>query len=311
MGQNDSSISRRKFLKLTATAFAAGPILLAGGESVPAADTTGTRNKKTQTGALAANAPLRIISVPTAIDGGLLPLLIESFRAETGLSVLLTSSDDPYTPARMGKYDLVISHFGHRDLEKFIMKGFGRWPRTVFSNQLALFGPPSDPAKIRGQPDLPGRLSSRSPRPGLPDVINNTHGIRYLSEILWRAAGRPAKGTWYIEKDVSKGDALAFAAERGGYVIWGLTPFLQEQKIEPLSMEPLVTADALLQRIMVAVVVNPEQVSGVNAAGAARFQEYLLTPPIQAKILETHYPGVKQAVWSPGGRNNAGSALPK
>ena len=229
MGQNDSSISRRKFLKLTATAFAAGPILLAGGESVPAADTTGTRDKKTQTGALAANAPLRIISVPTAIDGGLLPLLIESFRAETGLSVLLTSSDDPYTPARMGKYDLVISHFGHRDLEKFIMKGFGRWPRTVFSNQLALFGPPSDPAKIRGQPDLLQAFKQIA-KARAPYVINNTHGIRYLSEILWRAAGRPAKGTWYIEKDVSKGDALAFAAERGGYVIWGLTPFLAGTK---------------------------------------------------------------------------------
>jgi len=65
----------------------------------------------------------------------------------------------------------------------------------------------------------------------------------------------------------------------------------------------------MLQRVMVSVVVNPERVSGVNAADAARFQKYLLSPATQARILEIHYPGIKQAVWAPAGRHNAGSAL--
>ncbi|MHC1697168.1 MAG: substrate-binding domain-containing protein [Geobacteraceae bacterium] len=310
MAEDGSTLSRRKFLKLAATALAVGPALLTGTESAFAAGTTRTADINGRKGALAVDAPLRIISVPTTIDGGLLPVLVKSFHLETGLSVEVTSSNDPFTPARMGKHDLVISHFGHRDLEKFILKGFGRWPRTVFSNQLALFGPPADPAKIRGLTNLVQafeHIAKAKP----PYVVNDTHGIRYLSEIIWRAAGKPAKGSWYVEQGVSKGDAIAFAAKRGGYVLWGITPFQQHQKAAPLPLEPLVTADALLQRIMVAVVVNPEQVSGVNAAGAARFQEYLLTPATQAKILDTHYPGIKQAEWSPAGRHNAGSALPK
>jgi len=62
---------------------------------------------------------------------------------------------------------------------------------------------------------------------------------------------------------------------------------------------------------MVSVVVNPERVSRVNADGASKFQKYLLSPAIQARILEIHYPGIKQALWAPAGRHNAGSSLPE
>ncbi len=310
MEQDNSSVSRRTFLHIAATVLVVVLALLTGAESAFAAGTKGAGGKKNIKGTPAANAPIRIISVPTAIDGGLLPALVESFRAETGLSVVVTSSVDPYTPARKGKYDLVISHFGHRDIKDFVLKGFGQWPQTVFSNQLALFGPPSDPAKVRGLTDLVQAFDQIA-KAKASYVVNDTHGIRYLTEIIWRAAGKPTKGPWYIEKDLSKGAALAFAAKNGGYVIWGITPFLEEQKTALLPIEPLVTTDALLQRIMVSVVVNPGHVPGVNTSGALKFQEYLLTPATQAKILETHYPGIKQAVWAPAGRHNSGSVLPK
>ena len=310
MAQDSTSISRRKFLKLATTALAVGPVILAGAECAPAAVSTGMNGKKDGKGAAASPATVRIASVSTAVEGGILPSLVEAFRAETGLNVVVTSTDDPYTPAGQGKHDLVISHFGHRDTEKFVLKGLGRWPRTVFSNQLGLFGPPADPAKVRGLSDLV-QAFRRIAQTGAPYVVNETHGIKYLSDIIWRAAGKPVKGPWFIEHGGSKGDAIAFAAEHGGYVLWGLTPFLREQKSTSRRLEALVTADPMLQRVMVSVVVNPERVSGVNAAGAARFQKYLLSPATQARILEIHYPGIEQAVWAPAGRHNAGSALPE
>jgi len=310
MAQDSTSISRRRFLKLATTALAVGPALLAEAESALAAASTGANVRQDRKGTVAAHATVRIASVSTAVEGGILPALVESFRAETGLDVVLTSSEDPYTPAGQGKHDLVISHFGHRDTEKFVLKGLGRWPRTVFSNQLGLFGPPDDPAKVRGQPDLV-QAFRRIAQTGAPYVVNETRGIKYLTDIIWRAAGKPAKGPWFIEHGSSKGDAIAFAAEHGGYVLWGLTPFLREQQSMPVRLEPLVTADPILQRIMVSVVVNPERVSRVNADGASKFQKYLLSPAIQARILEIHYPGIKQALWAPAGRHNAGSSLPE
>jgi hypothetical protein len=45
-------------------------------------------------------------------------------------------------------------------------------------------------------------------------------------------------------------------------------------------------------------------VNGVNDAGAAAFQAYLLAPATQAKIATFRYPDLTQQVWWPAGRHN-------
>src|SRR5258708_2830779 len=82
---------------------------------------------------------VRVTSVPTAVEGNVLPVLIADF--------------EPYTAARAGKVDIAISHYGHKHAEDFVIDGLGEWPRTIFSNQLALVGPRADPAGIRGVED--------------------------------------------------------------------------------------------------------------------------------------------------------------
>jgi tungstate transport system substrate-binding protein len=296
------SFDRRRFLKLATTAVAAGPALLAGRGAFAATEVPGPVKE-------ARSDVVRVASVTTAVEGGVLPALAEGFRRETGLELAISAGDEPYGEAEAGMADLVISHFGHKDTERFVLAGLGLWPRTVFSNQLGLFGPRSDPAGIRGLTSLVQAFGQIA-RAKAPYVVNATHGLRYLTEILWCAAGRPARGGWFVDHRTSKGDAIALAAERGGYVLWGLTPFLREEKKRPRGLEPLLSADPLLQRLMVSVLVNPAHVRGVNAAGAARFQRYLLLPVTQARILEVHYPGMERAVWAPAGRHNAGAALP-
>ncbi len=66
-------------------------------------------------------------------------------RKQCTLKVSITTAIliDLYTQARAGKVDLAISHYGHREAEQFILDGLGEWPRTIFSNQVALVGPPS------------------------------------------------------------------------------------------------------------------------------------------------------------------------
>lgn len=295
-------VSRRAFLKLATTALAVGPTILASATTHAAGPVT----------AGAANAGVvRIGSVSTAVEGGLLPGLVRSFNSQNGIQALLTLDDEPYQPQKVGRYDLIISHFGHRDAEEFIFdKRLGLWPRTVFSNQICLIGPTSDPAKVRGMTDLVHAFR-RIAAARAPYVLNRIKGVSYLTEILWEAAGRPAKGSWFIDSPgAGKRDAIALAAEHKAYVIWGLTPFLREKKVAHGALMPVVTADPLLQRIMVSVVVDPERVPGVNTAGASRFQEYLLEPATQARILTTHYAGHKEAIWAPAGRNNAGAVLP-
>jgi tungstate transport system substrate-binding protein len=254
---------------------------------------------------------LRLYSVVTAIEGGLYGDLLPDFERQTGYQVKLSGrSPDVYGPARAGKADVVISHYGHKNAESFVLDGFGAWPETVFFNPMALLGPPSDPAQVRGLTDVAdafGRIATTKS----PFVVNNIEGVKYLGEILWNAAGRPERTGWYQDRGLRERDAITSAAQQSGYTFWGLTPFLTAQQRNPLGIEPMVLEDPLLQRIMVSIRVMPKRVSGINTRGAAAFQQYLLEPSTQARIRAFRYPGIDQQIWWPAGRDNASALLPQ
>src|SRR5215211_1968544 len=253
---------------------------------------------------------VRLSSVVTPKDGGLYDDLLPDFERQTGYQVELTTGEDVYSPARNGQADVVLSHYGHEDAQTFVQDGLGQWPQTVFFNQHTLLGPPSDPARAQGLTDLVEAFR-RIAQTRSPFVVNNTEGIKYLTDVLWEAAGSPAKEGWYSDQGAQGQNAIAKAAQQGGYVLWGLTPFLRTQKQNRLDLQPLVLNDPLLQRIMVTVAVNPKEVSGVNVTGAEAFQQYLLEPATQARIRAFRLPGIDEQIWWPAGRNNAGYALPK
>lgn len=252
---------------------------------------------------------VRVVSVPTAVEGNLLPTLIAEFEKQSPLKVQLASNDDVYGLARNGFADLAISHYGHKNAEEFVMGGFGEWPRTLFSNQMALLGPPSDPAKVRDLQDA-GEAFRRIAATKSPFVVNHIDGVRYLMEVLWNAAGRPDRTGWLIDEGRRKDDAIRYAAERGAYSLWGLTPFLRLQRESRAKLEPLVVGDPLLQRMLVSIVVKPSASSGVNTAGASALQTFLLSPSTQARIREVRYPGAEGVQWVPGARHNRTAILP-
>ena len=254
---------------------------------------------------------VRVASVPTAVEGNVLTEILADFRKESGLKVDVVASQDLYELARAGSVDLAISHYGHKHAEDFVMEGFGEWPRTLFSNQMALLGPKNDPARVRGLEDV-GEAFRRIAQAKAPFLLNDIDGVRYLTEILWNAAGRPDRGDWFIdERKVRKEDAIHFAAKKGAYVFWGLTPFLRLRNDAALDLEPLVLGDPLLQRMLVSIVVKPSKVAGVNAEGATKLQSHLLAPATQARIRAVRYPGQARVMWVPGGRHNRTAMLPK
>lgn len=103
--------------------------------------------------------------------------------------------------------------------------------------------------------------------------------------------------------------AVRFAGERGAYVLWGVPPFLRWKRQQPVEqatdLEPLVIDDPALQRMMVAIVVNPKTVKGVNSDAARKFQDFLLTPAMQARVAAFRYPDFDQQVWWPAGRHSS------
>ncbi len=314
----NSSNGRREFLRWTAASALLGavPAVLAGcakpGAKVEPSPAPSLGQAAAALPVLPSNpAVVRVVSVPTAVEGNVLPELVADFMRHSSLRVELIASTDVYELARSGTVDLAISHYGHKHAEDFVMEGFGEWPRTLFSNQMALLGPKSDPAKIRGLEDV-AEAFRRIAQTKSPFVLNDIDGVRYLTEILWNAVGCPDRSGWLIDdRQFRKEDAIHYAAKKGAYVLWGLTPFSRFRNDDSLGLEPLVLADPLLQRMLVSVIVKPSKVAGVNAEGAAKLQAFLLAPATQARIRAVRYPGEPRVTWVPGGRHNRTAMLPK
>lgn len=244
---------------------------------------------------------LALVNIPDDIVS---PLLAD-FQAQTGLRAeIVYTGNDPFAEARTGRADLVIAHYGHEGTEPFVSEGFGLWPRPVFANQMALFGPPADPAKIWGLNDA-AEAFRRIAAKKANFMVNGSPAARYLEEVLWASAGIKPTGDWYMKTNAHGKRAFNAASQQGAYVLWGLPPYLRYKQQQELHIEPLVMGDPLFQRIMVAIVVNPAKVKGVNQTGALEFENYLLAPATQARIRNFRYPGIPQQVWWPAGRHNS------
>lgn len=246
---------------------------------------------------------IRLATVLTPDESGLLHSLLSDFRQESGYTVELYSGMDLYDRARAGSADLLISHYGFRGIEDFVLGGWGRWPRAVFANQVALLGPPADPAVVDGLSDV-AEAYRRIAVTRSPYVMNQSVNLRYLDQTVWNAAGRPERGSWLLDEQVGEAAAVRLAAEHGAYVFWGVTPYLALRASEALPLEPMVLADPLLQRPMVTIVVNDTAVAGINTAGALALEDYLLEPAIQAAVRTYRVDGIERQLWWPVGRAN-------
>jgi tungstate transport system substrate-binding protein len=247
---------------------------------------------------------VRLAVVNTPQFSGLLDSLLPDFERQTGIKVGVYSGSDVYRKARSGQADLVISHYGKKGVERFVMDGFGAWPKIVFANQAVLIGHRSDPAKVRGLTSV-ARALERIAEAEAPFVHNDIPGIDYLTEIALESAGQPDRSGWFIDDGHVKAAAILFAEEKKGYVIWGAFPFLRfDSERASSELEILVAEDPSLQRVMAAIVVKPDKVQGVNADGAQALVDYLLSPRVQAKIAAFRTPGSDLQLWWPAGRNN-------
>ncbi len=251
-----------------------------------------------------AERPVRLVAVHAPLFSGLMDDLIGDFRAQGGSAVHMTASGAVYDIAREGEADIIISHCGHGALEHFVNEGYGRWPRSVFANQMVIVGPADDPAKIRGLSNAVEAFR-RIATAKASFVANNLPAVTAVGDYLWEAAGRPDKTGWFVDGDQARVRAIKMAEEQGGYVIWGASPFLQYAQKHGTTLEILVSEDSIFQRTMCAVVVEPSKVSGANAEGASAFLNYLISPRAQARVARYRQPqSADLQLWWPAAQHN-------
>lgn len=248
---------------------------------------------------------LRLAIVNTPKMSGLIDALAADFEKQSGIKLAIYSGEDVYERARAGEADIVISHYGKEGVESFVQEGLGDWPQMVFANQLVIAGHKSDPAGIKGMASATAAFAKIA-QAKAPFVANDLPGVSYLTQVLRAGAGVETAEDWFFEHQAAKGQAVRLAEERKGYVIWGALPFMRFLSKHPGSeMEVMVSADSLLQRVMAAIVVNPEKIKGANRQAAERFRSYLVSARTQAMIANYRSPGADVQLWWPSARNNA------
>ncbi len=248
---------------------------------------------------------LAVVITPDVLLSALLP----QFEEESGCAVTVNSTEAVFDLARNGQADMVIAHYGLSATEAFVTEGLGLWPHDVFANKSAIFGPRADPAGIRNLANAV-KAFRQIAETRSPFVVNNAATEKYLAGILWEAAGRPARKDWYVDNGLRDRDAIDYALTIGGYVTWGLVPGLRYKLENPnRDFDALSSSDALFDRGMVAIKVNPSAFEGINAIGAAALERYLIRSDIQAQIRDFRGLGYPGQMWVPTGRNNSGDFL--
>ena len=251
---------------------------------------------------------VRLQAVNVPVDSGLLAELLPDFERMTGYRVQVSKGETVFDAARQGVADIVLSHYGHQQLDNFMADGLGLWPRVVFANQATLLGPASDPAGIRGMQDAVAafrRIAQTKSR----FVVNNAATEKYLAQLLWESAGRPDQTGWYSDTGLRDQPAVQAADRSAAYLLWGIVPFLKYKETANSTLEPFVLDDSVLQRVMMTVIVNPEAIPDVNVAGAFALQKYLTSPAVQARIRAFRYPGLNSQLFWPAARDNIGTFL--
>jgi tungstate transport system substrate-binding protein len=247
---------------------------------------------------------VRLAVVNTPVSSGLLAYLLPDFEQQSGYSVKVYGGNDVYDRARAGEADIVISHYGKTGISSFVMEGYGEWPKMVFSNQSALIGHRSDPAKVTGLGSTAAALK-RIASSQATFIHNNSPAVSYLTEVALATIGQPERSGWFRDKGWRNAAAAAMAEETRGYFIWGAVPFLRYlRQHESSELEILVADDPALQRVMAAIVVSDQKLEGINSSGAEALLAYLLAPATQAKIAAFRMPGIDLQLWWPAGRDN-------
>ncbi len=244
-----------------------------------------------------AQRDVRLATTTSVRDAGLLEVLLPAFERRTGyrVQVIAVGSGQAMELGRRGEADLLILHdpAGER---RFLADGSGIDRRPLMQNAFVLVGPPSDPAGAGGRSMLEACRALAAH--GALFVSRGDRSGTHVKELaLWEAAGvRPAPRS-YRETGQGMGATLVIADQLRAYTLTDIGTFLAHKA--PLELRILVEGDSVLANPYHVMRANPTRFPHLNATGAERLMDYLLSAETQRAIGEFRRAELGRSIFLP------------
>jgi tungstate transport system substrate-binding protein len=231
-------------------------------------------------------------------DSGLLDVLVPLFEQQTGLTVktVAVGSGAALKMGEQGNADVLLVHSPSAE-QTYMDNGFGSSRELVMHNDFILVGPESDPAGVKGNPSIIDAMSKIAAASAIFISRGDDSGTHSLEKNIWKKASLTPAGEWYVESGQGMGATLKIASEKAGYTITDRATFLAQKA--NLQTKTLVEKDPLLLNIYHVITVNPEKHPVVNADGAKKFAEFMVSPDTQKLIGEFGVDKFGQPLFTP------------
>jgi len=235
--------------------------------------------------AAAAAEKTLMLATTTSVDAtGLLDLVADAFKKETGITLKWTAvgTGAAIKQARDGNADVVIAHAKKLE-DEFLGDGFGVNRRVIARNTFLIVGPTDDPARVVGARSAAEALQ-RIKAAGAVFVSRADQSGTHIRELdLWaQAGGSPQKS--YLEAGQGMAQTLQIAAERRGYTLTDASTFYSLKGLA--GLQTVFGSSPELENIYAVIAVNPARIPSARYAEAMAFISFLTSPRVQKLIGE-------------------------
>jgi tungstate transport system substrate-binding protein len=231
----------------------------------------------------AGSTDLILATTTSTQDSGLLDVLVPAFEKATGYNVktVAVGSGAALKLGEEGNADVLMVHSPAAE-KTFMDGGFGINRQLLMHNMFLVVGPPADPAAINGMTKAADAFTKIADTKSTFVSRGDGSGTETKEKAIWKAAGITPSGDWYIQTGQGMGPTLQVASEKKGYTLTDKATWLASKA--NLDLQAMVEADPVLLNIYHMIQVNPDKWPKVNAAGAAAFSEFVLSPEGQKII---------------------------
>ncbi len=234
--------------------------------------------------AAAANGEEMKMAVTTSFaNSGLAETLLPEIEKDTGIIVqlLVVGTGQALKLGEAGDVDAVLVHSRVAE-DAFVAAGHATHRREIMYNDFVILGPAGDPAAAgltaSAADAFTAIASTKSPFVSRGDE-SGTHKAELA---IWRAAGIEPAGDWYRAVGQGMGATLNTAAGMEAYTLSDRASWLNFANQAGLGL--LFEGDPVLFNQYAYLPVNPERHPHVQAASAARLEEWLASARAQALI---------------------------